>query len=477
MPTDSHPRYRFQTGKGPERRLRSPLTRLAEAGSIKKSDLNKLKKKGKPLDFGVPDKRGNLPLQVAASCGATASMKVLIEAGADPNRRDPAGFSPLDAAAVSGEARAVRSLLLRGAEVDAVDARGYTALHRVAELGERADAGVLRALLAAGANPAGRAPAGQPAPLELLRVDGRRDAVAELTAAVEAASVQRPDGLQGNERFDALMATLAKGPSRKAFSAAWKVLADWPDGPDRDLAGDHVRATLTEWPESLRHVVDLDVAVLERHALVPLVRSARVKVAGMDSLSDDLVAALKPLGLTELTLQGSDSLRTIAGLEQLSTLQSLSLPGCRRLAGGLDGLSALPDLRRLELSFCIGLEDLTPIGSIASLEELDLSECRSVESLDGLGSLRQLKTLVLGNCNGLTDVSALAGLTELHTLDLTWCDVLRDVSPLAELTALETVTARHADWFHVLPERDIMKTRKQVAAWQEQIRAHYAAKS
>jgi ankyrin repeat protein len=67
-------------------------------------------------------------LMMAASRGDSASIKVLIDAGADVNDKNKWGQTALMAAARVGDAEKVALLLQAGAEVNAQDADGLTAL-------------------------------------------------------------------------------------------------------------------------------------------------------------------------------------------------------------------------------------------------------------------------------------------------------------------------------------------------------------
>ena len=92
---------------------------------------------------------GFTPLLFAARHGAVDSARLLLEAGADVNDEGADGNSTLVLAAMSGHDMLARYLLERGAELNAAGA-GYTALHAAVL---RSQPGLVRALLAKGANP------------------------------------------------------------------------------------------------------------------------------------------------------------------------------------------------------------------------------------------------------------------------------------------------------------------------------------
>ncbi|WP_157245091.1 ankyrin repeat domain-containing protein [Nonomuraea typhae] len=122
-----------------------------------------------------------LPLCAAASWGHAETVQALLDAGADPDRREDAGRSAMAALhwAASGEHLAVvRALLANGADPDAIDAAGRTALSHAAGRGAPA---VVKVLLEHGADPAAADARGL-RPVDLAREYAGRDLEAELLA-------------------------------------------------------------------------------------------------------------------------------------------------------------------------------------------------------------------------------------------------------------------------------------------------------
>ena len=92
---------------------------------------------------------GFTPLLFAARQGGVESARLLLDAGADVNETAPDGASALVVASFSGHGELAAYLLSRGAEPDAAGA-GYAALHTAVL---RADAALVKTLLAYGADP------------------------------------------------------------------------------------------------------------------------------------------------------------------------------------------------------------------------------------------------------------------------------------------------------------------------------------
>ena len=115
----------------------------------------------KGADPNVPDAgdRGRTALHAAARIGAAATLRALLEAGGNPNRRDGDGNTPLHLAAgtdlstlmVVDSIASIRVLLRGGADAGTANARGRTPLHLAAARHDRA--GGVAALLGAGADP------------------------------------------------------------------------------------------------------------------------------------------------------------------------------------------------------------------------------------------------------------------------------------------------------------------------------------
>ena len=82
------------------------------------------------IRINPPNDEGRTPLHAAARNGSFSEIHNLLQAGADPNRRDFDGAAPLHDAAIHLDApEAVQTLILAGADPNARDADGLTPLH------------------------------------------------------------------------------------------------------------------------------------------------------------------------------------------------------------------------------------------------------------------------------------------------------------------------------------------------------------
>jgi len=101
------------------------------------------------------DKCGTTPLYKAAVQGEAAIVRMLLEAGADPNQEsgDEDEGTPLCAAASWGRIKIVRLLLEAGAEPNAIESAHKGPMTALTWARNKGYADVVEALLAAGADP------------------------------------------------------------------------------------------------------------------------------------------------------------------------------------------------------------------------------------------------------------------------------------------------------------------------------------
>ena len=180
-----------------------------------------------------------------------------------------------------------------------------------------------------------------------------------------------------------------------------------------------------------------------------------------DDLAPEMISCLARAfdgGLEEINFTGNLRLRKLpATISCAGALRRLSLTGCKFL-GNISALAGLTSLRTLLLRGCSKIIDVSSIGNCPCLTSLDLSKCWRISSVSALSKCIKLRTLKLEKitdiscvnhmpqlqilalpCSDIVDISALAGCSSLASLDLSYCSKIKDFSPLASCAALSQV--------------------------------------
>jgi len=133
---------------------------------------------------------GWTPLHFAAYAGNVEVAKLLLDRGADINRRANTKFrnTPLQVSLLTGQEEMAAFLIARGADVRIEQAEGFTALHEAAQIGSEK---VITLLLDAGADPNSRGQDGR-TPLGVARKSGH-EAAAKL---LQARGAREPEALR-----------------------------------------------------------------------------------------------------------------------------------------------------------------------------------------------------------------------------------------------------------------------------------------
>jgi hypothetical protein len=103
------------------------LRKAAAEGNL--AEVKKLLRSGMPAD--AVDILSNVtptPLLAAAKAGKTSIVEILLQNGADPNKKVPLPFSPLDLAVQTGDLEMVKILVDHGAYIETRGYKGLTAL-------------------------------------------------------------------------------------------------------------------------------------------------------------------------------------------------------------------------------------------------------------------------------------------------------------------------------------------------------------
>ncbi len=172
-------------------------------------------------------------------------------------------------------------------------------------------------------------------------------------------------------------------------------------------------------------------------ALARLPRLNRLTLHGWDPDRAGMLPA-EWSGLSSLTLVEA-AVEDLTGLESLHGLRELRLVECRKLKG-LQGLSWLFELSRLEVREACELWNVTSLVDAPWLRSLVLSGCENVFDLSSLEGLPELEEVALPEQTTAVQFDAVVAIhPALRAVDLTGCKDVQDLSALARLPWLERV--------------------------------------
>lgn len=122
----------------------------------------------------------------------------------------------------------------------------------------------------------------------------------------------------------------------------------------------------------------------------------------------------------------SDTLSRFLKLSHSRHVLSLTLSDIHS-SSSIIHVGACVSLRRISLSHCPNLVDISPLGQCKKLKWVDLSYSENVTSIAPLASCKDLRGLYISGCRRVNDLHVVDGCTELEELDLDLC-----VSPQRE---------------------------------------------
>ncbi|KAG0554032.1 hypothetical protein KC19_12G058100 [Ceratodon purpureus] len=165
--------------------------------------------------------------------------------------------------------------------------------------------------------------------------------------------------------------------------------------------------------------------------------------------------------LKECDLSQCESLEAVPGLSELVALEKFSANGCRKLAP-LPDLVKLTKLQELRIEECLvqckpGVASLFALASLRpSLSKLSVLEVITISKWNGLiwtsiPNLPMLRKLKLRDCEGDDEVPDLQSLKRLKSVKLESCDY-KDLLGLSTVTALETLYIHACNELKRLPE-------------------------
>ncbi len=183
-------RYRFDREVSDALLAVDPDLDVFEAATLGYVDRLRERLEEDPAAVSAFSTDGFTALHFAAFFGKAEAARVLLEAGAAPDRftRNDLANQPLHAAAAGRHLEACRVLLAAGADVNARQHGGYTPLHEAAEHG---DVEMVELFLSAEADPAATDDRGM-TPADLAEAAGHHDVAARLREVEARAPSESP---------------------------------------------------------------------------------------------------------------------------------------------------------------------------------------------------------------------------------------------------------------------------------------------
>src|SRR5258708_7410138 len=158
-------------------------------------------------------------------------------------------------------------------------------------------------------------------------------------------------------------------------------------------------------------------------------------LSGCAAVSD--LSPLKDLTqLTRLHLSDCSAVSDFSPLAALTELLELHLSDCSAVSD-FSPLAGLIQLMVLHFSGCSFLSVFEPLSFLILLKVL-LSGCSQLSTIN-LAGMTKLRKLDLTNCYQVSDLSSLAELTQLKELYLLGCSQVTDLSVLAKLGSLRGI--------------------------------------
>lgn len=142
--------------------------------------------------------------------------------------------------------------------------------------------------------------------------------------------------------------------------------------------------------KSLSMLPDKPGKLLDQALRLPLQELNLFNVPFDESLFHRIAA----LPLLSLGLMAGRSLKTLAGIEQLSGLRSLRLKN-QGLLETIGPIAALPALEQLNIQYCKRITDINTLEALPALQDLTLVGCGNI----GLGELEAKLRAKLGHSN------------------------------------------------------------------------------
>lgn len=126
--------------------------------------------------------------------------------------------------------------------------------------------------------------------------------------------------------------------------------------------------------------------------------------------------------------------KTFFSCDELNLLNVVNYP-----SENLKELNKMSLLRHLQLT-SKKIKSLSGIEELSSLSILDLADCPKLEDLSGIDKCQQIEIVEIENCKRVYDIAILNELKNLKEIVLIDCGTVKSLRPLAHSPSLESIT-------------------------------------
>lgn len=156
----------------------------------------------------------------------------------------------------------------------------------------------------------------------------------------------------------------------------------------------------------------------------------------------DGLIAVEGLDLpNQIRISGCDNLTSLAGLENLKTIEYGITLEVLPLLTDISVLSNLESIgSKLRVAQCHSLTDLDGLQKITELDEISIYDNDGLTSLKGLENLVSLNSIIIGFNSSLADLSELNNISSLEILDISGNSTLSNLTGLENLTFVSIAT-------------------------------------
>lgn len=198
---------------------------------------------------------------------------------------------------------------------------------------------------------------------------------------------------------------------------------------DIDVFGNISNFTnLTELSVSKSYDIDDSVNDLTLKEFSGFKKLTHLSIHGYSINGDKDMEGLSTLSkLTNLSLYGDISLKTLVGIENCTKLKKLSINGCQNLID-VEGLSGCKELENFELE----------------MDSYMNSNKSKLTNLDGLQGCNSLIKINIRGADCLKNLAGLKGLKALKTIDISGAEALESLDGIVGCNSLESISIEQA---------------------------------